>query len=67
MLKLKKLGQRIKAYRGQKELRQIDVAVAVGISSGYLSSIEHGQRHPSLKVMEKLSRVLRIPLKTFFE
>lgn len=57
---LKSLGQRIKKARKQKGLLQVDLAVRVGISSGYVGSIEQGLRYPSLRVLQKIAKVLRI-------
>lgn len=64
--RLKALGQKIKKVRRQKELRQVDLAVMVGISSSYVGSIEQGLRHPSLRVLEKLAKALKIPMKELF-
>jgi len=64
--KLKALGQKIKKIRRQKELRQVDLAVIVGISPSYVGSIEQGLRHPSLRVLEKLAKALKIPMKELF-
>ncbi|HLC51650.1 MAG TPA: helix-turn-helix transcriptional regulator [Candidatus Nanoarchaeia archaeon] len=58
---LKSLGQKIKRIRKERGLLQVDLAVRVGISSSYVGSIEQGLRYPSLKVLEKIARVLRLP------
>ena len=60
--KLKELGQKIKRIRKSKGLLQVDLAVRVGISTGYVGSIEQGLRFPSLKVLQKISKVLKVPL-----
>lgn len=59
---LKALGGRIKKARKERGLLQVDLAVRVGISSGYVGSIEQGLRYPSLKVLQKIARVLRVSL-----
>lgn len=64
--KLKALGQKIKQLRKQKGLRQVDLAVIIGISPSYVGSIEQGLRHPSLRVLEKLARALKISIKELF-
>lgn len=64
---LKALGQRIQKIRKERGLLQVDLAVRVGISSGYVGSIEQGLRYPSLKVLQKISKVLRIPLSKLLE
>ena len=42
--------------REQLGLKQVDVAGAVGISGGYLSFLESGQRWPPLLLAVKLAR-----------
>jgi len=59
---LKSLGLRVKKARKQKGLLQVDLAVRVGISSGYVGSIEQGLRYPSLKVLQKIAKTLKISL-----
>lgn len=59
---LKTLGQRVKKQRRQNELLQVDLAVRVGVSSGYIGSIEQGLRYPSLKVLQKIAKTLKISL-----
>ena len=42
-------------------LQQADLAERIGISPSQLSLIEKGKRQPSLRVIEKLASVMRIP------
>jgi len=58
---LKALGERIKKLRKEKGLLQVDLAVRTGISTGYVGSIEQGLRYPSLKVLQKIAKVLKVP------
>jgi len=59
---LKVLGQRIKKLRKDRGLLQVDLAVRVGISTGYIGSIEQGLRYPSLKVLQKIAKHLKTTL-----
>jgi len=59
---LKSLGLKVKKARKQRGLLQVDLAVRVGISSGYVGSIEQGLRYPSLQVLQKIAKVLKVPL-----
>jgi transcriptional regulator with XRE-family HTH domain len=59
---LKTLGQRIKKARRDRGLLQVDLAVRVGISTGYIGSIEQGIRYPSLKILQKIAKTLKTPL-----
>ena len=56
-----RLGRRIVALRGRLELTQEQLAWPADLASkGYLSRIESGQRLPSLDVLERLARCLRV-------
>jgi len=59
---LKVLGQRIKKLRKDRGLLRVDLAVRVGISTGYIGSIEQGLRYPSLKVLQKIAKHLKTTL-----
>ncbi len=65
--KLRTLGQRVKKIRRDKDLLQVDLAVRVGISTGYVGSIEQGLRYPSLKVLQKIAKILKTPLSTLLD
>ncbi len=60
---LKALGNRIKQLREKRGLIQAELAVIVSVSTGYIGSIEQGLRYPSLRLLEKLARALKVPLK----
>lgn len=66
-IKLKVLGQRIKELRKERGLRQLDLALTVSVSEGYIGSIEQGLRYPSLRVLEKIAKVLKTPLSKLLE
>ena len=53
------LARRILTLRRGQKLSQEAVAVAAGISGGYLSLLESGLRNPSDEVLEALADVLR--------
>ena len=56
----KSLGERVKFYREQKQLYQVELADIIGVSTGYIGSIEQGARSPSLNLLKKLARALKI-------
>jgi transcriptional regulator with XRE-family HTH domain len=67
MTKLKSLfGRRLRQIRRQHDLTQEQLAELAGISVDMLSNIERGINAPSFETMEKLSKVLSIPVKEFF-
>ena len=63
----KQLGSRIKELRRSKGLSQSELAEKVDIDPKHLSRIEVGNGFPSLDTLEKISEVLDIALKEFFE
>lgn len=60
---LKALGEKIKKHRKTRGLTQVELAVILSVSTGYIGSIEQGIRYPSLRLLERLARALKIPLK----
>ncbi|MRI57355.1 LexA family transcriptional regulator [Methylobacterium sp. DB1607] len=52
---------RIAEWREARGLSQEDLADAAGISSGYLSRMERGERNVSLKNLAKIAQALRVP------
>lgn len=59
----KSLGEKVKFYREGRELYQVELADIVGVSTGYIGSIEQGIRFPSLRVLNKIAKALKIPPK----
>ena len=60
---IKLLGAKVKKYRKSRDLTQIQLAVAIGISSSYMSAIEQGARYPSLKVLQKIAKIIKTDIK----
>lgn len=56
----KSLGDRVKFYREQRKLYQVELADIIGVSTGYIGSIEQGIRSPSLKLLKKLAKALKV-------
>lgn len=56
----KLLGEKVKFYREDRKLYQVELADIVGISTGYIGSIEQGVRSPSLKVLKKIAKALKV-------
>ncbi len=61
------LGKRIKKKRKELEMTQEDVAYKIGISRAYMGYIEQGRNVPSIEILEKISKVLKINLSDLFE
>jgi len=60
------LGKKIQRRRKQIGYTQEDLADKVGISRAYMGYIEQGRNVPSLEIVEKIARVLKTSIKTFF-
>lgn len=54
------LGQKVRAFRESKGLRQHDLAVAIGISQPLISAIEKGRRTPNAAMLTALCKPLGI-------
>lgn len=63
----KKLGPKITEARLSLKLTQSQLAEKVDVSVETISRIERGVSFPSLKTIEKIAVVLKVPLKTLFE
>jgi transcriptional regulator with XRE-family HTH domain len=60
------IGNQIRTFRRQQDLSVSDLASAAGLSNGMLSKIENGGISPSLSSLQAISRVLQVPLSSFF-
>lgn len=56
----KKLGEKIKRLRGEKDLTQEDLAAKAKIDFTTLNKIENNKRNPSLKTIEKIAKALEV-------
>lgn len=58
----KLLGKRVQRFRKKTDMSQEDVAHKVGISRAYMGYIEQGRNVPSLEVLQKIAKVLKVKL-----
>ncbi len=63
----KLLGKRIKQIRKNAGLTQEKLSELIGIETGSLSTIESGRSFPSLVTLEKISQILNVEMKAFFD
>jgi len=56
----------LRKYRNIKNLSQMKVAELCGTAPSYIGEIEIGRRFPSLKLIEKIGKVLEITPYRFF-
>ena len=62
----KSLGKKIQRKRKDLGLTQDELAEKVGISLTYMGFIEQGRYAPSLEVLNKIAKALKIPLSDLF-
>lgn len=63
----KLLGKRIKQIRKNAGFTQEKLSELIGIETGSLSTIESGRSFPSLVTLEKISQILNVEMKAFFD
>jgi len=62
-----KFGTHLRRLRRRKDFTQEQLAEATEISVEFLSNIERGINAPSFETLEKLSKVLDVPVKELFD
>jgi transcriptional regulator with XRE-family HTH domain len=55
-----KLGLNLKKIRTKKNISQGDIARDLGVSRGFISTIENGKTNPTLSTISKLAKALSI-------
>ncbi len=62
----KKIGKKIQKRRKEMELSQEELAEKIGVSRAYMGFIEQGRNAPSLEVLEKIAKHLKLPISDLF-
>lgn len=55
-----KLGQNLKRIRTKKNISQGDIAKELGVSRGFISTIENGKTNPALATIAKLAKAVEV-------
>ncbi len=63
---LENLGRNLRKYRKECNLTQEQLAEKVGIHPTYVGKLESGKNNPSVKMLFKISRALKIKLSNVF-
>jgi transcriptional regulator with XRE-family HTH domain len=61
------VGRNVKRLRLDADLTQAALAERMGVDRAYVSSLELGQRNPTVVTLWHISRALGVKLQTFFE
>jgi transcriptional regulator with XRE-family HTH domain len=67
MALLKRMAKRLKALRAERGWSQADLAERSGVSRIHIARIETNQREPTLGVIEKLAKALKVKPSTLLE
>ena len=62
----KKIASRIKQFREELEMPQLELAKLVGVSRQTIYYLERGSYNPSLTISFKISEVLKKPIRDIF-
>jgi transcriptional regulator with XRE-family HTH domain len=60
------IGDRLRAFREQKNLSQGDIEKRTGLLLCYISRVENNHTVPAIETLEKMARALEIPLYQIF-
>jgi transcriptional regulator with XRE-family HTH domain len=55
-----KLGLNLKKIRTKKAISQGDIARELGVSRGFVSTIENGKTNPTLSTITKIAKALNV-------
>lgn len=63
----KKMCNKIRKFRHDAGMTQEDLAEKVGVSRVFIGYVEQGRCPPSLDILDKIARALKVSLKDIFE
>lgn len=62
----KALGKKVQRLRKSANLTQEQLAEKINISRAYMGYIEQGRNSPSLEILEKIARALKVRMSDLF-
>lgn len=63
----KTICKRIRKFRHEAEMTQEDLAEKVGVSRVYIGYVEQGRNTPSLDILEKIAKSLKVSIRDIFD
>jgi transcriptional regulator with XRE-family HTH domain len=60
------IGDRLRALREEKKLKQGDIYKRTGLLRCYISRVENGHTVPAVETLEKFARALEVPMYRLF-
>ena len=62
----KQIGLNLQRLRIKRGMTQEAVALEADIAANYMNGIERGKRNPTIDIMGRIARALRVPVAAFF-
>lgn len=62
-----RVSKNLQRIRREKQMSQEDVAHLADIHQTYLSGVEGGKRNPSIGVLERIAKALKVDISEFFK
>jgi transcriptional regulator with XRE-family HTH domain len=56
----RRVGLNVKKFRGERGLSQEELAFECGLHRTYVSGVERGVRNPTVVVLEKIAKALKV-------
>ena len=63
----KMMGRKLKALRTARKLNQTTLAKRAGVTQPYIVAMEKGRENPTLDVLEKLAKALKVTVAELVE
>lgn len=63
----KQFGDKLRSLRKQKGWSQEELAERCGLHRTYVSSVERGERNPTLRIIQKIAHALEVHPSTLLE
>jgi transcriptional regulator with XRE-family HTH domain len=63
----RRVGLNVKKYRAARDLSQEDLAFECGLHRTYISGVERGVRNPTVVVLEKIAKALKVATSLLLE
>lgn len=61
------LGKKITSLRKKRKMSQLDLALESNINKNYISDLERGKRNPSLMILDRISKALKVDMSTLLD
>lgn len=61
------LGKKITFLRKKRKMSQLDLALESNINKNYISDLERGKRNPSLMILDRISKALKVDMSTLLD